>query len=285
MNPDYPVYIVSKGRWKSRLTSKALERMNVPYKMVVEAAEYDMYASVIDRKKLLILPKNYQTQYDTCDNLGLSKSVGAGAARNYVWDHAYDSGAKRHWILDDNFEAFHRLNRNMKPEVTSGTIFKVAEDFVDRYTNVPLAGFNYHNFCKTTDAIPPITLNTRIYSCLLIQNDAPYRWRGRYNEDTDLSLRILKDGYCTIQFNAFLAGKVTTQRMKGGNTDDFYAIEGTLEKSRMLERLHPDVSKVAWRFNRWHHVVNYKPFARNRLIRRDNLKVEDRINNYGMVLV
>ena len=28
MNPKYPVYIISKGRWESRLTSKALEKMN-----------------------------------------------------------------------------------------------------------------------------------------------------------------------------------------------------------------------------------------------------------------
>ena len=49
-----------------------------------------------------------------------------------------------------------------------------------------------------------------------------YGWRGRYNEDTDLSLRALKDGWCTVLFNAFLIGKVTTMRMKGGNTDNVY---------------------------------------------------------------
>ena len=36
INPKYPIYIVSKGRWESRLTSKILEKMNVPYKIVVE---------------------------------------------------------------------------------------------------------------------------------------------------------------------------------------------------------------------------------------------------------
>lgn len=285
MNPDYPVYIVSKGRHKSRLTSKALERMDVPYKIVVEEQEYDQYCSVIDPAKVLILPTRYLRGYNTCDSLGQTKSVGPGAARNFVWDHATETGAKRHWVLDDNFVAFHRLNRNIKPVVSSGTIFKAAEDFVDRYTNVPVAGFNYYSFCKSTDAVPPLVLNTRIYSCLLIDNASPYRWRGRYNEDTDLSLRVLKDGLCTIQFNAFLCGKVTTQRMKGGNTDDFYAIEGTLAKSQMLADLHPDVASVVWRFNRWHHHVDYKPFKRNLLIRRPDLILDEGINNYGMRLV
>ena len=56
MNPKYPIYIVSKGRWKTRLTSKALDRINVPYYIVVEAHERDEYASVIDPAKVLVLP-------------------------------------------------------------------------------------------------------------------------------------------------------------------------------------------------------------------------------------
>ena len=59
-NPRYPLYIVSKGRAESRLTSKALERMNVPYRIVVEDQEFDDYAAVIDEKKILLfIIKNY----------------------------------------------------------------------------------------------------------------------------------------------------------------------------------------------------------------------------------
>jgi len=181
MNPEHPVYIVSKGRWESRLTSKALEHMTVPYKIIVEESEFDKYAEVIDLTKILILPQSYLDAYDTCDDLGETKSKGPGAARNFAWDHSISVGAKKHWVLDDNFDAFHRFNRNMKNEVDSGTIFRLMEMFVDRYENVPIAGPNYYSFCKTTDAVPPFILNTRIYSCLLIQNDIPYRWRGRYN--------------------------------------------------------------------------------------------------------
>lgn len=270
MNPSYPVYIISKGRWKTRLTSKALERMNVPYSIVVEPQEYQNYAAVIDPKKILVLPFS---------NLG----QGSIPARNWVWEHSISIGAKKHWILDDNIENFHRLNMNMKPIALTGAIFKAAEDFVGRYENVPIAGFNYYSFCKVCDKLPPYILNTRIYSTILIQNDMPHRWRGKYNEDTDLSLRVLKDGYCTIQFNAFLAGKVTTQRMKGGNTDEVYR-EGTLEKSQALVDLHPDVAKVVWRFNRWHHHVDYSRFKNNRLRKIVDTSKMPKVNNYGMVL-
>ena len=187
--------------------------------------------------------------------------------------------------MDDNLDDFHRLNHNVKVPVRTGATLKAAEDFVDRYTNVYIAGLNYYSFCKSTDKVPPFTLNTRIYSCLLIQNDIPYRWRGRYNEDTDLSLRVLKDGFCTVQFNAFLCGKVTTQRMSGGNTEAFYKHEGTLNKSQMLADLHPDVATVVWRFNRWHHHVDYSSVRKNKLIRKDGAVVPQAVNNYGMKLI
>lgn len=284
MNPEYPVYIVSKGRWESRLTSKALEEMNVPYKIIVEQDEYENYASVIDRNKILVLPNRYLDEYDTFDKLGNTKSKGGGAARNFAWDNSIENGFDWHWVMDDNLDAFHRMNRNIKDEVDDGTIFKCAEDFVNRYENIAIAGLNYYSFCKVTDSVPAFVLNTRIYSCLFIRNNIPYRWRGRYNEDTDLSIRVLKDGWVTLQFNAFLCGKVTTQRMKGGNTKEFYEAEGTEAKSKMLEDMHPDVAKVVWRFGRSHHHVNYKPFKKNKLIKKNGLVIPDRINNYGMVL-
>jgi len=284
MNPKYPIYIVSKGRWNSRLTVRALESMNVPYKIVVEESEYVAYAKVVDNSKILILPKVYLDNYDTCDCLGDDKSKGPGAARNFCWDHALSTGTSRHWVMDDNLDAFHRLNRNVKAESDTGSVFKAQEDFADRYENVAISGPNYYSFVKSTSKVPPFTLNTRIYSCLLIKNDIPYRWRGRYNEDTDLSLRVLKDGLVTVQFNAFLQGKVTTQKMSGGNSEAFYDVEGTLPKSQMIADLHPDVAKVVWRFNRWHHHVDYSRFKDNKLVKRQSAVVPVGINNYGMML-
>ena len=270
MNPKYPVYVISKGRAVRCLTIRQLDIMKVPYRLVIEPQEYDDYASLTSRDKILILPFS---------NLGL----GSIPARNWVWEHSIAEGHDRHWILDDNIEGFHRLNRNMKLLVTSGTIFKCAEDFTDRYENVALSGFNYYNFCKSTDSVPPYYLNTRIYSCILIRNSITHRWRGRYNEDTDLSLRVLKDGWCTILFNAFLAGKVTTMRMKGGNTDNVYTDEDNrLKFAKSLAEQHPDVAKVVWRFNRWHHHVDYRPFKANRLKLKENLCIPDTVNDYGM---
>jgi len=289
MNPESPVYIVSKGRWETRLTSNAFEKMQVPYYLVVEKQEYDKYADVIDPAgcaiKILILPERYKKDYNVVTKIDEDHSTGPGPARNFCWDHSIELGVEWHWVLDDNIFAFSRLNKNYHYRVTSGTIFKIAEDFTNRYENVAITGLNYDFFAIAKTKIPPFIFNTRIYSCLLIRNDIPYRWRGRYNEDTDLSLRVLKDGWCTIQFNAFVQEKATTQTMKGGNTQEFYDKEGTLKKSQILLDMHPDVSRVVWKFGRWHHHVNYKPFARNKPIKKKDLVIPKGVNNYGMKLV
>jgi len=285
MNPQFPLYIPSKGRADSRMTMKVLELMGVPFLVVVEDQEHDDYAAVMDEKKLLVLDETYQRDYNTCDDLGDTKSKGAGPARNFIWDHAVANGHRWHWVMDDNIRLFHRFNRNSQIPVKDGTLFKVMEDFCLRYKNIATAGPNYFMFASRKDKVPPVVFNTRVYSCNLIRNDVPFRWRSRYNEDTDLSLRILKAGWCTAQFNAFLQLKMTTQYVEGGNTEEFYEKEGTYPKSEALVALHPDVTKLVWKFGRWHHRVDYRPFKNNRLIRRDGVIIPDEPNEYGMKIV
>ena len=271
MNPKYPVYVISKGRWESRLTSKALERMKVPYHIVVEPQEFDNYASVIDKQKILTLPFS---------NLG----QGSIPARNWVWEHSISVNAKKHWIMDDNIYDFYRLNRNTRNIVQTGTIFKICEDFTDRYENVPISGLNYRFFMVPTDSHPPYYLNTRVYSCILIDNTLKHKWRGRYNEDTDLCIRALKDGFCTILFNAFLQEKAGTMTVKGGNTDELYADDGRLKMAKSLQEQHPDICTITWKFNRWQHQVNYTVFEKNKLIRKKNVEIKQDVDNYGLVL-
>ena len=279
MNPKYPIYIISKGRSESRLTSKALEEMKIPYHIVVEPQEYDKYAAVIDPQKIFKLPFS---------NLG----KGSIPARNWVWEHSISIGAKRHWIFDDNISGFRRRHNNKRCLLGDGTAFKIMEDFVDRYENIAFAGPDYTFMGgnkPTRKSNKPFIINTRIYSCILIKNDLPYRWRGRYNEDTDLSLRALKDGWCTILFYIFTQDKKNTMTMKGGNTDELYKqndkFDGRLEMAKSLQRQHPDVTRITWKWGRWQHQVNYQIFKRNKLKKRRNVKIPKGVNEYGLKLV
>ena len=269
-SPRFPLYIPSKSRAAIALTPRALDRMGVPYRLVVEEQQLAEYAEHFPPEKLLVLDPTYQRDYDTFDDLGDEKSKGPGPARNFIWDHSIAEGHAWHWVMDDNISLFSRLHRNQRIPVGDGTCFYAMEDFCLRYENIAMAGPNYWMFVTSRNPHPPFTVGTRIYSCNLIRNDVPFRWRGRYNEDTDLSLRMLKAGWQTVQFNAFQQWKETTQKLRGGNSEAFYDHEGTLPKSQMLADMHPDVARVVWRFGRWHHHVDYSRFKRMPLIKRSD---------------
>lgn len=253
------------------MTARALDRMRVPFRIVVEPQEFESYASVIDPMKILQLPFG---------NLG----QGSIPARNWIWEHSINEGSKRHWIMDDNISMFRRKNAAERVRVEDGTILKASEDFVERYTNVALAGLQYDFFVGPNIRIPFLA-NTRIYSCILILNSLPFRWRGRYNEDTDLSLRVLKAGWCTILFNCFQQKKTQTMVCRGGNTDELYKGDGRLKMAQSLENQHPDVVKITYKWHRWQHSVDYRPFKKNKLIRRSDIEISANPNEYGMKLI
>lgn len=294
--PQFPLYIPSKGRHEYMVTSKALSKMGVRHYVVAEPQEVDAYRRASEGLlcEIVELDLSFKENYELCDSLGLSKSTGPGPARNFAWEHSKTLGFDWHWVMDDNLQYFARMTRNERIKTNSPAMWRAMEDFVLRYKNVGMAGPNYSMFAFGASKLPPFITNTRIYSCNLIRNDLIYRWRGRYNEDTILSLDMLKAGWCTIQFNAFLQGKMGTQVLKGGNTDEFYHAEGkvqkgqkyadtgTLAKSQMLVDVHPDVSKLVQKFSRWHHAVDYSPFKNQKLIKKDGLKLTGKPKNYGM---
>lgn len=271
----YPVYVISKGRSDCCLTARFLVKDRIPFRLVVEPQERELYAAEFGEDRLLVLPFS---------NLGL----GSIPARNYVWEHAKAAGAARHWILDDNILGMWRRWKARKIRCEAGVAFRACEDFVDRYENVAIAGMNYYMFAVNKEKLAPFFLNVHVYSCLLIRNDLPHRWRGRYNEDTDLCLQVLSDGWCTVLFNAFLVWKMRTMTMKGGNTAELYKGDGRLKMARSLERAWPGVVETKRRFQRPQHVVkdSWRKFD-TPLKRRADVDFEAlsrSTNEYGMEL-
>lgn len=240
--PKYPIYVISKGRWESGLTAKFLLKDEVPFKLVVEPQEFDNYAKEFGAKNILTLPFS---------NLG----QGGIPARNWCWEHAKAAGFERHWILDDNIRQVRRLYKGKRIPCESGPAFAAAEDFTDRYENVAISGMNYVMFAIQPWRLPPFYQNVHVYSCLLILNSLPIRWRGRYNEDTDLCLQVLSAGWCTILTNIFLVEKMATMTMKGGNSDQLYSGDGRLRMARSLERVWPGVVTTKRRFKRPQHSI------------------------------
>lgn len=279
-NSRYPICIPSKGRADCQKTGKALDRMGVSYKFFVESDEYDEYCKHLGPEKVVSMPFN---------NLG----QGSIPARNFIWEWAKEQGFKRHWTVDDNITSFARCTNNRRLCVRGGRFFQAMEDYVDRYENIVMAGPHHKGFVPDrSDTIGPYLLNSRIYSCILLDTSLPDRWRGRYNEDTDLSLRLLKQGKCTLLFRALLMDKGTTvgvknaKPMKGGNTDNVYnSGDHRLAFAQSLADQHPDCVKVVWKFNRWHHEVDYSKFKGNRPILKPGITPRVGTDEYDMKLV
>lgn len=259
-----PIFIPSKGRHDIVMTMRYLDKMGQPYTVIVEDQEHDAYAAKLGEHRLAVLPDRMKETYDLCQLPDIdygSTSTGSGPARNYAWELAAERGAPWHWVIDDNIAGFRILNQGTKIPAQTPLFFRWMEYFAACYSNVMMAGPHYDFFAPASQPLNnPLVINHRIYSCNLIRTAAPFEWRGQFNEDTILSIDMLKAGYCTVLFNMFLAKKVGTQTMKGGNTDELYA-RGTTAKSQMLYEVHPDVTTLVERWGRPHHVVNYHAFG------------------------
>ena len=49
--------------------------------------------------------------------------------------------------------------------------------------------------------------------------------------------------------------------------------------------MHPDCSELVFKFGRAHHHVDYTRFKKMKLIRKDDVKIEKKVDNYGMKLI
>jgi hypothetical protein len=288
IKPTYPIYVITKGRWELTYTINTLEEMQLDFFICVEPSEYQNYIQnpKVDKNKILLLPENFS-----------ERNCGSIPVRNFVWEHSVSNGNTRHWILDDNIDCFYRWNDGKKLKVKDGVVFKVMEDYMDRYENIGLVSCQYKSFVPAIDTSrTQIIINTRAYSCILINTELldkrlEERWRGRYNEDTDLSLRVLSTGdLCTVNFNTILSGKMPTGSMKGGNDKIYmdHTNTGYQKKYDELKENWGDIVSLSTnrhKDKRPHHIIEYTKLFKQKLKLKEGVERHPIINNYNMMLV
>lgn len=266
---QYPIYIVSYKRYDTIYTAKSLEELGISnYYIVIRPEEDEIknYTKSMELHKmkgnLLIIDKDFYS------NQLLKGNDFSIIPRNYAYQNAIDKGYTHHWCLDDNIKGFFRKNNGSILPIKSGICFYFVEEYIKKYNNVYQAGLQYSHLGFAQSGIRhPIIKNSRIYSCILLKHIDGFRWEGSYNEDTDLSLRLLKAGYATMTFENFLCGKKTTGSVRGGNTDSAYSKKelSFIDKADELVNKHPDVARKVIKYGRTHHFVDYKPFSNNKL--------------------
>ena len=276
----YPIYIVSKGRAKTPMTANLFKKFGIDFMIVVEPQEYQEYCDEIGKQYVLELPFS---------NLGL----GSYPARNFCWEHSIEQGYEKHWVFDDNIRNMRRVINGKRIPVNPGIAIQCTEDFIDRYQNVAIGAFNYYTFVVPGQSDKkPFNLNVHCYSAMLIDNNLPFRWRLKYNEDIDLCLQALHNNYATILINAFIIDKISTsQKMSGGNQTELYqnnAEDKKILKARSLQEIWKNEGyvEVIKRYGRPHHWIEWKKHFNIPLIKKtnfDSTKIE-KINNYGMEL-
>lgn len=247
-----PIYIISKGRFEKTLTADNLEKSKLDYFIAVEPQEYDLYVKKLGVHRILKLPFS---------NLGL----GSYPARNFCWEHAKSIGYKYHWLFDDNIICWKKWINGKRKVIDNVT---KALQYVENYakkTNIDILGFEEPNFVVKAPN-KPFKHNCHVYSAMLIKNDLPYRWRLKYNEDVDLCLQVLHNGGTTASCIYYMADKVSTaSKMKGGNQTELYQGNAPIKnllKAKMLEAVWPQYAKTVIRFNRHHHLVDWKQFKK-----------------------
>ena len=280
----YPIYIISKGRSDTRYTQKCIHEMGIPYLIVVETQELDDYWEHIPRKNILCLPPHL------C-NLG----QGSIPVRNFVWEHSIQQGHKKYWILDDNIKGFYRWCKNVHVKCNDSSCFRQVEDLTDRYSNVYMSGIQYKSMCpQISRKRKIITKNSKVFSCCLYDSamddklGLDDRWRGKYNEDIDLILRVLKKGGMTLQIQNFLIDKPTSKSVKGGNASSIYdVVDWDLIKVNSIIEQHPDcVVDSPGCGKEHHHKVNYKKVVVcDTLELNENYVQEDIKKDYGLRLI
>lgn len=231
----YPIYVPSKARSEIKLTTKALNDVNLHFYVVVEPQDAADYYKEYPEDKIVVMEKNDQ---------------GIGYVRNACKDHSLSIGADYHWQVDDNIKDF-RIRENGKNVIkNTRNVFSAAENYISHFDNIGICSLSHIMFAFTKDT--HIAINKQAYSCVLVNNSLDIRYREDCIEDTDYSLQVLDKGYCTILFNTLIMNKAATGQYKGGNTDTVHSGEGRLNRSRKLQEYWPGAFKLVKKDERWH---------------------------------
>lgn len=268
--PRYPIYIVSKGRYKHNIfkngTCQALEKMKVSYRLCLMTDEVEEY-----KKTLCHFNSEFALEPISIDD---NNGLGGTPQRNKCWEHAKSLGYTCHWVLDDNIDGWYWYHRRTQTRIDSGIVFRNLEDVVDNIQEpIALSAHSYKNRTPCTTMRTPIIRNGKTFSSILVNHTLldkhDIRWRLKYNEDIDLGLQALQAGLNTFGYEVFLADKKTTKDNKeGGNKEIYenYSHAGFQKKLDVLMETWSHVDGLVKATNnkhkdgRPHHNVNWSHY-------------------------
>lgn len=281
---EYPIFVISYNRQKNHTTAKWLAKYGVKHYMVVHKEQLEEYKKYMTEEMkeyttFIEFDDSYKLKYETCDNIPHRvKNAGSGAERNFAWDYSIKLGYKAHWLLDDNMSFCHIIGKNAKGSYMRKKCSKedfcskwhMAEHFFNKYENLLMIELAQNDFFFQLHNLT-YALNTRCFSCNLIWNGMPIRWRGRYNEDVILSTDIMVAGYCIASYiTGVRKSKQSTREAVGGNhstklcdndslySDGYSYKYSCVDKTNLLLKVYPKYYRKVIKYGRVHHEYNRK---------------------------
>jgi hypothetical protein len=231
----HTIYIPSKGRWDCCHTADLLLEDDLDFYIVVEKEEYKKYSEKYGENKILVLPFS---------NLGL----GVYPTRNWIKNFSKEKGEQYHWQFDDDITSVSTYTNRKKTKQSPKYILNLMEQFNDKYVNIAISALSSDVFAFAKSK--PFGINKMCCSCILIRSDLPYQWRCKLGHDADMSIQVLKGGWCTVEMNAFVYSHKPVGNNKGG-LKDIYEDGGRSKKISVLQKFHPELPiKTSYRFNR-----------------------------------
>lgn len=217
---QYPVYIPSRGRAHYNLVTDLFDQDSIDYKIVVEPQDQEAYTAKYGADRVLVMDKNNQ---------------GIAYVRNYMKQHATESGYDFHWQFDDDIRGF-AVRRNGKSVRTNPRpLLAIVENSVNRFNNIGGAVIASMVYAWGYDKKPPVIYNSTVYTAMLLNNHTRATFEPGIVEDTDYTLQLLAAGWVTLVFKRFGVETPVTETMTGGNTD--------IEHTRRYERNQALVEK------------------------------------------
>ena len=224
MKTNYPIFILSKGRWDNCKTAELFIQYDIPFYLVVEPSEWERYAAVYTEESILTLPT---------DNSGVSYT------RNFIKRLASRTGYLYHWQVDDNIQRFSRRYDGKNHKVNPLDSFLAIEHEVHKYENIGMAGFMHDAFAFAQTK--EILFNKMIYCCMLIKSGLKSTFKKGTAEDIDFSVQVLMEDnfyYTTLLFTKFLIKKPQMGSQKGGNRIE-YDNGGRKKRNLQLAKDYP----------------------------------------------
>jgi hypothetical protein len=228
----FPIYLPSRGRPETCYTAHNLAKENIPFFLVIEPQDKEIYSKFFKPEQLLVMSENDQ---------------GVAYVRNWIKDYSISRGEEYHWQLDDNIRKFMKLEGKRIPASIEEN-FSYIENYMDRYSNVAISGMAYCTFAFGD--VKEVSINKSPASGVLVKNNVEVRWRKGVIVDIDYTLQCLTKGYCSIVFNRLLIDKPGPLKMKGGCTEIEY--EGNKRELRTLKFIEywPNYCKLKEKYGR-----------------------------------